>query len=182
LVANKKRECLLRDLSIALDTAQSEREPIEATIVEEPGRRVIAAERARAGRAFPWVDAAAFARRALDMARRDRIWAMRATAKGFIFFDRGLVDAAAALEHATGRPELNTVAGERYNTRVFLTPPWPEIYVQDADRQHDFEEAVAEYERLLAAFSALDYAIEVLPKVGISERADFVLERLRRLS
>jgi predicted ATPase len=61
---------------------------------------------------------------------------------------------------------------------VFVTPPWPEIYVGDEDRQHDLQEAVNEYERLLVAFSSLGYDIQVLPKVGVGCRADLVIQRL----
>lgn len=96
-----------------------------------------------------------------------------------IFFDRGLVDAAAALEHATGRSILHVFVNERYNQRVCLTPPWPEIYVSDADRKHGFQEAAAEYNRLLIAYKSLEYEVVVLPKIGIADRADFILESLK---
>lgn len=46
-------------------------------------------------------------------------------------------------------------SAHRYHQRVFMAPPWPEIYVMDAERQHGFEEAKAEYERLMIAFPAL---------------------------
>jgi predicted ATPase len=145
-------------------------------IVEEPGRRIIAEELKGAGTALPWVDLAAFARRAIAMSQDDRSTA--AKTQGLVFFDRGLIDAAVALEHATRMPVIKNYASERYNQRVFVTPPWPEIYVNDADRRHDFDEAVAEYERLIVAFSSLNYEVDVLPKVAVADRADIVLERL----
>jgi predicted ATPase len=39
------------------------------SIVEEPGRRIIKQELQDGGAALPWIDAAAFARRAIAMAR-----------------------------------------------------------------------------------------------------------------
>ena len=145
-------------------------------VVPEPGRRIVREEEAGDGRALPWVDLAAFARRAIAMALRDRETAART---GWVFFDRGLVDAAAALEHATGEPALARLCEEhRYHGRVFLTPPWPDIYVTDPQRPHGFEEAVAEYERLLRAYPGLGYDLIELPRVSVSERADFVRERL----
>jgi predicted ATPase len=129
------------------------------------------------GAALPWVDAAAFARRAVAMALADRMAAEGLT--GWVFFDRGLVDAAAALEHATGEAVLEPLGrAHRYHRRVFLAPPWPEIYVNDPERPHGFEAAKAEYGRLLSAYQALGYAVTVLPKVDVVARADFVLERL----
>jgi predicted ATPase len=38
--------------------------------------------------------------------------------------------------------------------------------------------ALAEYERLVRDYPALGYELDVLPKVGVAERADYVLSRL----
>lgn len=144
-------------------------------IVEEPGRRIVREELARAGDALPWVDPEAFLHRAMAMALKDRETAMRNTA-GLVFFDRGLIDAAAALMHVTGQDALGPLLREhRYNRRAFLAPPWREIFANDTERRHSFEEAVAEYGRLLNGYAALGYQTHVLPKTTVEERADFVL-------
>jgi predicted ATPase len=145
--------------------------------VEEPGRRIVREELAGDGAALPWVDPAAFARRAVAMALADRMAADGLT--NWVFFDRGLIDAAAALEHATGEAVLEPLGrAHRYHRRVFLAPPWPEIYVNDPGRPHGFEAAKAEYERLLSAYRRLGYAVSILPKTDVAARADFVLGRL----
>lgn len=145
-------------------------------VIEEPGRRIISEERPRSGQALPWVDLAAFARRAIAMALEDRQRAMRLP--GTVFFDRGLIDAAAALEHATGQPVLRSYAADRYHPLVFMTPPWPDIYPVDPDRPHGLNEATEEYDRLLRAYALLGYRIALLPKAPVSVRADLVVERL----
>jgi predicted ATPase len=61
-----------------------------------------------------------------------------------------------------------------------LTPPWPEIYRQDTERQHGLEAAMEEYERLLRDYPALGYKVVELPKIPVGERADFVVDRLER--
>jgi predicted ATPase len=61
---------------------------------------------------------------------------------------------------------------------VFLTPPWPEIYVTDNERRHSLDAGVAEYQRLLDAYPRLGYEVTILPKVGVAERAEFVLRAL----
>jgi predicted ATPase len=145
--------------------------------VEEPGRRIVREETACGGTALPWVDAAAFARRAIAMALADRVAAAKHEA--WVFFDRGLIDAAAALEHVTGEPALETHGrAHRYHVQVFLTPPWPEIYAYDAERRHDLGAALAEYERLLEAYPRLGYETVILPKVSVGERTDFILRTL----
>ena len=143
------------------------------SIVEEPGRRIVAQELQQGGKALPWEDASAFARRAIAMALADR--AEAAALKGWVFFDRGLVDAAAALQHLTHEPALPALCHEhRYHRTVFLTPPWPEIYVNDLERRHSIEAAEGEYTCLLQVYPALGYKIFVLPKITPSERADFI--------
>ena len=149
--------------------------------VAEPGRRIV-----REG-VLPWVDPAAFARRAVEVARAD--WKAAEVHAGWVFFDRGLIDAAVALEHATTEPapetlgletvDLETVGrAHRYHARVFLAPPWPEIYAGDVERRHDFAAAVAEYARLGAAYPRLGYETVILPKVSVADRAAFLLRSL----
>src|SRR4029077_11425608 len=66
--------------------------------------------------------------------RRRARWTAR------VFFDRGLIDAAAALEHMTGKPVLTALGqANRYHRRVFLAPPWPEIYETDPERRHGLD-------------------------------------------
>lgn len=151
------------------------------TVVEEPGRRIVNAETRVNGTALPWTDPIAFLQRAVATALEDRASiASGSDAEGWVFFDRGLVDAAAGLQHLTGEPLLANLAQlHRYHQRVFLAPPWPEIYVQDPERRHGLEEAREEYLRLLDVYSALGYEICFLPKVGVTERADFLLSALQ---
>ncbi|MBO9099235.1 MULTISPECIES: AAA family ATPase [unclassified Rhizobium] len=147
------------------------------SVIEEPGRKIVAEERQGEGKALPWVDLAAFARRALVMARSD--WNTASQLEGWVFFDRGLVDAATALAYATDENTLlPLIDGWRYHHQVFLTPPWQEIFQTDADRRHAFDDAVREYERLLIAYSRLGYEVVVLPRLSVTERVRFVLETL----
>ena len=147
-------------------------------VVEEPGRRVVEAEQASGGNALPWTDTEAFLHRALDMAIVDHRAARRLS--GPVFFDRGIVDALTALQHLTGTMPEGLAARYRYAPTVFLTPPWPEIYVTDPGRQHGLEEAIAEYDRLQTAFPALGYRTDLLPKVPVDERVDYLLRALER--
>ena len=146
-------------------------------VVHEPGRRIVEEELMGGGSALPWVDGAAFARRAIELALADRAVAIGLT--GWVFFDRGLIDAASALQHLTGEPALATLKeAHRYHSRVFIAPPWPEIYVNDPERRHGFDDAVAEYLRLVEVYPSLGYEVVGLPKAGSAERADFILRAL----
>jgi predicted ATPase len=146
-------------------------------VVEEPGRRIIADEIARGGAALPWVDLAAFAQRAIEVTLQDRDDAARHS--GWVFFDRSLVDAAVALDHVSGERHAEALCyAHRYHHRVFLAPPWPEIFDNDADRRHDIGAAIEEYDRLRDAYPRFGCEVVLLPKIPVSARADFVLDFL----
>jgi predicted ATPase len=146
-------------------------------VVEEPGRRIVQHELQGGGRALPWIDEMAFANLAITTVLADRESAK--TGSGWVFFDRGLIDAASALEHLSGQPALKQLnALHPYHRRVFLAPPWREIYATDAERRHGFQAALSEYERLERELPALGYDVFILPKTNVYDRADFVLDTL----
>lgn len=147
-------------------------------VVEEPGRRIVQEQIRMGGQALPWLDMAAFLRRAIDVALDDHANAPHGRSQ-WVFFDRGLIDAATALQALTGEPVLDKLGQQyRYHPRVFLAPPWPDIYVQDVERRHDMVAALHEFERLQRTYPTLGYAVSLLPKVGVAQRADFVLDTL----
>jgi len=141
--------------------------------VEEPGRRVVKEQLLSGGTALPWQDGVAFARYCIALAVSDRKSARRQQGR-WVFFDRGLIDASVALQHLTGEPTLAAIRqSQRYHRRVFLAPPWAEIYVTDRERRHSLDMGIAEYQRLVDAYPALGYEMTVLPKIGVAERAEF---------
>jgi predicted ATPase len=146
--------------------------------VEEPGRRIVREQLLIGGMALPWTDGVAFARGCIALALSDHK-AVRRLKGRWVFFDRGLIDASVALQRLTGEPALDALRrSHRYHQRVFLAPPWPEIYVTDNERRHSLDAGIAEYQRLVDAYPALGYQVTILPKVGVAERAEFVLRTL----
>lgn len=142
-------------------------------VVAEPGRRIIAEERAGDGSCLPWDNPAAFGRRALDMSIEDY-----QTASGLTFFDRGVVDAGVAITAAGGERPLAAIEACHYHW-LFLAPPWPEIYVNDVDRRHSLEKPLLDYERVRAAYLDAGYEPIVLSRDTVVSRADFILLHLR---
>lgn len=149
--------------------------------VPEPGRRIVAEEMAGngnvTGNALPWVDLKAFALRAVEMATNDL--ASVQNHHGLVFFDRGLIDAALALEYSSGTAYREILGDQQhYFNKVFLAPPWPEIYVQDDERKHDFQSAVDEYNRIQSALIELKYDICLLPKTTVSQRVEYIINQI----
>ncbi|CAK7021754.1 AAA family ATPase [Kerstersia gyiorum] len=146
-------------------------------VVPEAGRRIVQEEMQTGGQALPWIDMAAFLHRAIALAHEDHRTAPRDSTQ-WVFFDRSVIDLAAALQASTGTPVEELTTGCLYHHRVFLTPPWPEIYRQDAERRHDMNAAQEEFERLQRAYPATGYTLVQLPRMSVAQRADFVLETL----
>ena len=100
------------------------------------------------------------------------------------FFDRGVIDVLAYMNHfKQDYPEHFHQAGMvlRYD-RVFILPPWKDIYKQDEERLESFEEANRIHESLMACYSEYQYIPQVVPPGKLEERARFVLNELQRLA
>lgn len=88
-----------------------------------------------------------------------------APAAGWVFFDCGLVDAAAALQHATGEAALVALGEPDATTAVSSSPRLGgKVYAVDYECRHAFADAIAEYERLCLAYTELDYDVVTLPR------------------
>lgn len=148
-----------------------------AQTIVEPGRRIVQREQARGGSALPWVDIRQFAETALALAARDLHEAAQSLALDApVFCDRGLVDAALALERLGGQSAHTLLADHaRYERQVFLFEPWPELNQTDAERQLEFDAALEEYEAIASALPQLGYTAMIVPQLSPDQRADFIL-------
>jgi predicted ATPase len=146
----------------------------------EPGRDIVKSELASGGDALPWTNPQRFAERCIALA----IEHLKASENDPVaFFDRSLIDAVSALEHMKlPVPEAAQRALEQrpYARRVFMTPPWPELFSTDAERRHSFEDATAEFKRLLVSYSRLGHETLLLPQRPVGERADFILGAIEK--
>ena len=148
-------------------------------VFPEPGRQIVREQDWIGGDALPWTAPAKFAELLLSRAMHQLISA--ASEEGLAFFDRSLVEPLSGLARmGLPVPDHFVRAGERcrYDETVFVAPPWPEIHHTDAERRHGFDEALEEYEPLLATYRRLGYRLVELPKVDVAARADFVLATL----
>ena len=143
---------------------------------EEPGRQIVKEQLHIGGDALPWANAGKFIDQVISRAMHQMITAWRSG--DVAFFDRGIIDAVTALERMSAPHVISVREKYRYNRKVFLSPPWFEIFGNDSERRHSFADAVQEYEALESAYPRHGYEIVPLPKVGEGERADFVVTTL----
>ena len=99
---------------------------------------------------------------------------------GYIFFERSVLDALCSLDHvAPLGDELNAwLSKYRYCRKVFVPPPWQDIYVTDAERDHTFAHAERVHRIVCDWYGRCGYQVVELPKTSVEERCDFVLRTL----
>ena len=149
----------------------------------EAGRAIIRGQVDVGGTALPWADREAYAR--LMLAMDSRIHAGAQVLSGPVFFDRGAPDVVGYLR-LCGLPIPDDLAAAaltlRYDPLVFIAPPWPEIFVNDAERKQDFAEAVRTHAVMAQVYAELGYTLVELPRASVEDRVDFVLEHVFGLS
>ncbi len=146
----------------------------------EAGRAIIRDQVRIGGSALPWADRAAFAELMLGWELRSHHEA--AALAGPVLMDRGLPDVIGYLTLCGLPAPAHVEAAARlfpYNRRVFLAPYWPAIFTLDAERKQSEEEAEATGRVMAETYARLGYRIVELPRTGIEDRADFVMDHLR---
>ncbi|MFV3073480.1 AAA family ATPase [Niveispirillum fermenti] len=148
----------------------------------EAGRAIIRDQMAIAGTALPWADRASFAEQMLGWEMRSHHEAGR-HGKAPVVFDRGIIDVIGYLRHC-GLPVPGHAARAaslfRYHPFVFVAPPWPAIYVQDAERRQDADEAAATCRAMEDAYRAHGYSPIALPLAPVAARIAFVRDHVAR--
>jgi predicted ATPase len=149
----------------------------------EAGRAVIRDQEAIAGRALPWVDPLLFAE--MMLARDLQSYADHAGHAGPVFFDRGIPDVIGYVT-LVGLPVPDhmrkAAALYRYNARVFICPPWPEIFTQDRERRQTLKEAERTYEAMIRTYADCGYRLIEVPCAEVTERRQFVLGAMSHLA
>jgi len=147
--------------------------------VDEVGRRIVRQQLRIGGDATPWQDQLKF--RELLLARYMDVFEEVVERTRPVFFDRGIPEAigwsrllnVSTLEHHRAAARIY-----RYASKVFVTPPWPEIFKQDEERRHSFDEALAQYSLALEVYLRCGYELIEIPKLPVSERVKFLLAQV----
>ncbi|WP_255406248.1 AAA family ATPase [Novosphingobium sp. CF614] len=118
---------------------------------------------------------------ALMLACEMRSYREARSAPGPIIFDRGIPDVVGYLRLCglpIPAPALRAAEQRRYANRVFIAPPWPAIFEQDAERKQTLAEAEATFHAMVDVYCGLGYELVALPLVPVAERARFVREQI----
>lgn len=145
----------------------------------EAGRAIIQDQTRIGGRGEHRQDKALYAELMLQWELRS--WNEAQALPGLVVFDRGVPDIIGYLALYTGHvpDHVRRAAGlYRYSPTVFIAPPWPAIFLRDAERGQTYQESVATAEAMVRAYSESGYRLVNLPLESVEARVDFVLSRL----
>lgn len=96
------------------------------------------------------------------------------------FADRGLLDEIAYMLKDNITPlgkHMDLILIPSYD-KVFITPPWEKIYVQEGVRNVDFKEAFRVHKLIVDTYQKHGYDLIEIPKLSIEKRVDFILTNL----
>ncbi|TVZ28548.1 putative ATPase [Gillisia sp. Hel_I_86] len=100
--------------------------------------------------------------------------------RGQIFLDRGIPDVVAYMDYlGTPYPAKFTLACKNHKyDKIFLLPPWEEIYTSDNERYESFEQALIIHEHLKNSYITYGYNPIEVPKGTVLKRSSFIINSL----
>ncbi len=131
----------------------------------------------RSGGSPPWDDLNSFIDAVIKQSKADL--EEYSDAKRPTFFDRGLFDALSGFA-ARNKVPLESLLPDDFSFTqpVFYVPPWPEIFVNTAERRLSMAVAIEEADRIERDLIAMNIDYVEVPKTSPEARADFVLSYL----
>ena len=95
-------------------------------------------------------------------------------------YDRGIHDAIAYLNGIQVEvPKHFIEIGQSHiYDKVFILPPWLEIFTNDQERIENFDEAEAIHNELIKIYTAYGMPTIVVPKLSVEKRVSFINDHL----
>ncbi|MDR9456150.1 MAG: ATP-binding protein [Salegentibacter sp.] len=97
-----------------------------------------------------------------------------------VFIDRGIPDVLAYMEYfkTSYSSEFIEACKNHLYDKIFILPPWPEIYVSDNERYESFNESRRISSYLVETYKNYGYTPIEVPKVPVRERSEFILKTI----
>lgn len=97
-----------------------------------------------------------------------------------VFLDRGIPDVLAYMHYiGDSYPAFfDQACRDHIYTKIFLLPPWEEIYISDNERYENFEQAKLIYNHLTETYQKYGYHLIEVPKGTVEERISFILNQI----
>lgn len=99
-----------------------------------------------------------------------------------VFIDRGIPDVVAYMDYiGDSYPPFFEAACQKYKySKIFILPPWEEIYTSDGERYENFEQAKEIDNHLIDTYKNYGYELIEVPKDSVANRILFILDKLSK--
>lgn len=100
-----------------------------------------------------------------------------------LFYDRGMPDVTAYMDFVNMHYPQNfsTSCHENRYDRIFVLPPWEDIYQQDNERYESFEQAEKLFNFLKNSYSKYGYTVNEVPVGSVQHRVQYILNQIKDL-
>jgi predicted ATPase len=154
------------------------------SVVPENAREIIKEQGVIKGDGLPWKNKKLYIDLMLKASIDSYKLAQANNSLSIYFFDRGILDTLCYAEMVgLGiSDEMNEIANNhQYNKKVFIFPPWFEIYQTDNERKQTWEEAELTFQKMKETYLKYGYDIIEVPKDTIENRKIYILENLTNM-
>ena len=95
-----------------------------------------------------------------------------------VFLDRGIPDILAYMHYiGDSYPAyFDQACKDHKYSKIFVLPPWKEIYISDDERYENYEQAKLIYNHLSETYIKYGYQLIEVPKDTVENRIDFILK------
>ena len=145
--------------------------------IDENSREIISEQIITGGEILPWKNQIAFENKIANMRTQQYL----SSPKGVIcFFDRSALDCIAYLK--LNKLEVTKDINDgikkcQFNSMVFYTPIWEEIYINDRERKENIEKAKQIENAIIDTYKSQGYNLVKIPKLSVPERANFIISK-----
>lgn len=98
-----------------------------------------------------------------------------------VFLDRGIPDVLAYMHYIGDSYPLffDQACKDHKYTKIFILPPWEEIYISDDERYENYEQAKLIYNHLTETYQKYGYQLIEVPKDTVENRIEYILQVLK---
>lgn len=154
-------------------------------LIPEDARRIIKEQMQINGEGLPWKNKTLYSDLMFEASLKAYRQVSKEAAEQTVFFDRGILDAVCYrnMENLPVSKAWNRLINKHlYNKKIFILPPWEEIYETDDERKQTWEEAVYTFEKMKHTYSEYGYDVFLVPKNTVDKRCEFILDHIRQVT
>ena len=97
-----------------------------------------------------------------------------------VFIDRGIPDVLAYMHYIGDSypTEFQDACKNHIYSKIFILPPWEEIFESDNERYENYDQAKLIHNHLIETYQSYGYTLNEVPKADLDTRIDYILSQL----